>query len=275
MKYIFPLLIVCIFSSCISRKWNYPSYYHKGKVTLINDSINIKITNPIKAPIRFNISSSIKEVDSILNSFRLYPAQPLETIVLKFKKTNLDLNTIRKSLSYKSIVGQKNDIKIDTSTRYHLPILKGRSSEIIQGYNGTFTHNSGFSKYAIDFRMKLGDTICAAKKGIVVGIINQNKKGGRSKRFLKFVNLITIYHDDGTFSEYDHVVCKGNLVNVGDFVNAGQPIAICGLTGRTTTPHLHFVAYKPNTRSRESFPVKFHEIDGFDLKKGVTIKRKK
>ncbi len=108
--------------------------------------------------------------------------------------------------------------------------------------------------------MPVGDTICASRNGVVVGIVNQNKKGGRSKRFLHYVNYITLYHNDGSFSAYNHIAYKGNLVKMGERVISGQPIALSGNTGRSTTPHLHFVTFEAVNYSTKTFPIKFKEI---------------
>jgi murein DD-endopeptidase MepM/ murein hydrolase activator NlpD len=47
-------------------------------------------------------------------------------------------------------------------------------------------------------------------------------------------------------AHYVHLNLNGAIVEVGDKVKVGQPIAISGMTGFTTIPHLHLVIYKAN-----------------------------
>lgn len=51
-------------------------------------------------------------------------------------------------------------------------------------------------------------------------------------------NLITINHGGGVVSYYAHLNTIG--VKVGQFVEAGQNIGLCGTTGPSTGEHLHF-----------------------------------
>lgn len=51
-------------------------------------------------------------------------------------------------------------------------------------------------------------------------------------------NLVVITHDNGFVTYYAH--CSKLLVEVGDQVTQGTPIAAVGSTGRSTGPHCHF-----------------------------------
>jgi murein DD-endopeptidase MepM/ murein hydrolase activator NlpD len=51
-------------------------------------------------------------------------------------------------------------------------------------------------------------------------------------------NVVDIHHADGTTSTYAHL--ESALVQTGDAVAAGRPIARVGSSGRSTGPHLHF-----------------------------------
>ena len=51
-------------------------------------------------------------------------------------------------------------------------------------------------------------------------------------------NVVVIRHSNGLETIYSHNV--KNLVQSGDWVLAGQPVALTGRTGRATTEHLHF-----------------------------------
>ena len=51
-------------------------------------------------------------------------------------------------------------------------------------------------------------------------------------------NCVVLHHGSGLYTLYGHA--SKRLVNVGDAVNRGTPIALVGSTGRSTGPHLHF-----------------------------------
>jgi len=51
-------------------------------------------------------------------------------------------------------------------------------------------------------------------------------------------NTVELDHGDGVVTRYAHH--SKNLVSPGEVVNAGEEIAVCGSTGRSTGTHLHF-----------------------------------
>ena len=79
-----------------------------------------------------------------------------------------------------------------------------------------------------DLKTKAKDKIYAAFDGEVVF----------SGKFSGYGNLIRIKHANGLETYYAHN--SKNMVKVGQYVKAGQVIALVGQTGRATTPHLHF-----------------------------------
>jgi len=159
-----------------------------------------------------------------------------------------------------------------------LPFPIGRQYKIIQGYNGRFTHNTIFNKFAIDFNLNIGDTIYSADDGYVVGVIEDYKSYGTSKKWRENdkSNFITVYHPhSGLFTQYVHLDHKGALMKMGDFVKRGQPIGISGMTGFTTTPHLHFNVKIPSeTNGLVSTDFEFeNDIKVIDLKKKDKVSR--
>lgn len=157
-----------------------------------------------------------------------------------------------------------NDI---TNHLYELPFQKKKRYKIMQGFNGNFSHSSDQSRYAIDFKIPIGDTIVAARSGYVVNAISHfTERGGKSYR--SKANQIIIMHDDGTFAYYVHLDTNGTLVKVNDYVEAGQPIGISGFTGYTTKPHLHFVVRNYD----KAIPIQFKKKKDIGKKSGVWVR---
>ena len=137
---------------------------------------------------------------------------------------------------------QKGKIKEDTSYVYWLPYAEGTTHRLAQGYYSSYSHKN---RAALDFKMKPGTHIHAARDGLVVRLIEENDKGGWNKGNRKYANLIIIQHSDGSRAGYWHLQKNGALVNMGDSVKKGQLIGLSGNTGFTAFPHLHFIAWKP------------------------------
>lgn len=95
-------------------------------------------------------------------------------------------------------------------------------AKVISPY-GTRRGHSG-----ADLKTCAGDTIRAAFSGVV----------RMSKPYAAYGNVVVIRHLNGLETIYSHNV--KNLVQSGDRVLAGQPVALTGRTGRATTEHLHF-----------------------------------
>lgn len=109
----------------------------------------------------------------------------------------------------------------DSLRQYRYPIIGRITSRY--GMRRRRAHNG------IDIALKVGDTICAAFDGRV--------------RFSKatdtgYGTLVVIRHDNGLETYHGHLSAR--LVEEGDRVVAGQPIALGGNSGRSTGPHLHF-----------------------------------
>ncbi len=80
----------------------------------------------------------------------------------------------------------------------------------------------------IDIKGERGDAISAAAPGVVV-VSGVEPRYGR---------VVKIEHEHGFTTVYAHN--DDNIVEVGDWVLAGQRIASLGRTGRATSDHLHF-----------------------------------
>lgn len=125
----------------------------------------------------------------------------------------------------------------DTSYIYWLPYMPGEKYLLIQAANSHMSHRNELS---LDFKMKKGSKICAARDGIVIEVKKDSDKGGLKDEYLSEGNHIFILHNDGSIAQYWHLEKEGALVKVGDTVQKGQWIGLSGNTGYTAFPHLHF-----------------------------------
>ncbi len=150
----------------------------------------------------------------------------------------------------------------DGKTRYLLPFEKGPSRQVIQSYAGRLTHR-GYNRYAVDFAMPEGATVCAAREGTVVDLRESFTTGGKDKKFEDQSNFVSIAHANGTIGEYHHLQRDGVLVEIGQQVTAGEAIALSGNTGYSTSPHLHFGVYSAaNAKHLQSHPITFTTQQG-------------
>jgi murein DD-endopeptidase MepM/ murein hydrolase activator NlpD len=128
-------------------------------------------------------------------------------------------------------------VKTDNSYIYNLPFAKGSKFLLIQAYNSKMSHQN---ELALDFKMRKGSKICAARSGVVIAKKQDSDVGGLKDEYLSQGNHIIIKHNDGSTAMYWHLQFNGVLVNVGDTVQQGQHIGYSGNTGYTAFPHLHF-----------------------------------
>jgi len=125
----------------------------------------------------------------------------------------------------------------DTSYVYWLPYQEGKKYLLVQASNSNMSHKNELS---LDFKMKKGKNICAARDGKVIQVRSDSEKGGLKPENINDGNYIIIQHVDGTVGKYWHLEKNGAFVKVGDSVSKGQLIGASGNTGYTAFPHLHF-----------------------------------
>jgi len=231
---------------------------------ITNDSTNVIYKNRLHCPV-FTKIENIKTGDlEIVQS-----EANTKIVVMKTATQEDDSTSIQKKYKFSHYYGyfEKKKAAYDTTFNYALPFPKGKRYKIIQGYHGSFSHNTDFSRYAIDFDLQIGDTITAARSGIVIKVVEKHNKQGSTKKFRPYGNYLMIYHGDNTFAQYVHLKQHGSFVKVGDSIKMNQPIAISGFTGLSTTPHLHFGIFKPTSNGFVSIPILLDSIPGKNYKK--------
>ena len=126
---------------------------------------------------------------------------------------------ISASANIKSSLTQTSS-SLPTYSGYYLrPIVGGRKSQGIHGYN------------AVDLAAPTGTPIMASASGKVIIARSSGYNGG-------YGLYVVISHPNGTQTLYAHM-SKVN-VSVGRFVERGEIIGAVGNTGKSTGPHIHF-----------------------------------
>ena len=110
-------------------------------------------------------------------------------------------------------------------------VLAPRDSRVTRGFGDGREFNGQISSrhMGLDLAGAVGDTILAAADGVVALVDG----------FLLAGDIVYLNHGGGLLTGYFHL--SEQLVEAGDTVVAGTPIARVGITGRVTGPHLHWV----------------------------------
>ena len=246
----------------------------KASKTIKQDSVYFDFINSFSIPVEVNLSGK----DSLGSEVSFKPYTLLHAndtlkealIIPQISVKDTAQILIGDYINFKVTFG--NPISKEDNTKYVLPYLKGRQYEIMQSYGGAFSHKSTSSYYAIDFSLQVGDTVVAARDGVVFFVKEDSREHCPTPKCIGKANKILISHQDGTYANYVHLDYEGALVDVGDTINAGEIIGISGMTGFTTKPHLHFVVHKARS---VSVPIRFKGIRRKKLKQGKIYKRKR
>lgn len=151
-------------------------------------------------------------------------------VTYEVKETNgatLEKNTLNEVVVSEPVtaVVNKGTKTVALSSRSGDGILNWPMSGKITSPYGT--RKSGFHS-GIDIGGKVGTPVYAAAGGKVV----------LSSWYYGYGNCILVDHGNGMKTRYAHL--SGYKVKVGDTVERGQLIGLCGNTGNSTGPHLHF-----------------------------------
>jgi murein DD-endopeptidase MepM/ murein hydrolase activator NlpD len=125
-------------------------------------------------------------------------------------------------------IGQGVDLRADPAARSRLGRIADASRRFVRPVAGAVTQFFQGHHTGIDIAAPYGSVIVAADDG-VVDAAGWVQVGGRR---------VCVQHAEGFESCYYHT--SAALVSIGDRVARGQPIALIGMTGATTGPHVHW-----------------------------------
>lgn len=113
---------------------------------------------------------------------------------------------------------------------YLLPITPGIETQAYRVVNtkGSATPGAQDTGYAVRLRAKPGDTIYAARRGVVTAVDVSSTENDAGTGATNGWNYIEIYHADNSFAQYGVVQKDGAFVQPGQTVEAGTPIGLVG-----------------------------------------------
>jgi hypothetical protein len=124
--------------------------------------------------------------------------------------------------------GRGVDLRADPASRSRLGRIEDASRRFVRPVAGAVTQFLQGRHTGVDIAAPFGSIIVAADDG-VIDAAGWVQVGGRR---------VCVQHTEAVESCYYHT--SAALVSVGDRVVRGQPIALVGMTGATSGPHVHW-----------------------------------
>jgi hypothetical protein len=116
--------------------------------------------------------------------------------------------------------------EVNRDFTYLLPITPGSQTQVYEMSPVKPTDSASW--YVLRMKMKSGDTIYAARKGIVNDVQDQNGANDAGQASIGTENFIEIAQADCSFARYGILKKNSALVKPGQLVKAGQPIGLVG-----------------------------------------------
>jgi hypothetical protein len=137
---------------------------------------------------------------------------------------------------------------------YLLPISPGTETQAYRIVNAKGSNSPGAQDtgYSIRLRANLGDTIYAARRGVVTAVDVSNTENDAGASTTTNWNYIEIYHADCSFATYGILQKDGAFVHPGQVVEAGTPIGLVGGDRYGRGAEVRFaVSYYPGVANTE------------------------
>ena len=154
-------------------------------------------------------------------------------------------------LPFKMTLMVSNGGRSPETNNHNRPADKGPRNQI---YAYDFrTENSGEESKLEDYGV-FGIEVIAPGSGIVAQVVDGSFdcEPGQADRSVGVGNMVMIGHQNGEFSLLCHFKHNSIVVKVGDYIKQGELLGLCGNTGNTSQPHIHFnlqdnlLGYKAN-----------------------------
>lgn len=169
-----------------------------------------------------------------------------------------------------------------TKTKLILPfkgtllVSNGGHDPLTNNHNRTADKGPQNQLYAYDFRTEttgqekrlkdfpvFGQVVIAPGNGIIIQIINGaiDCLPGERDRSVGVGNAVIIDHQNGEYSLLCHFKHNSIKVKEGDNVKQEDNLGLCGNTGNTSQPHIHFnLQDGPKMHTANALPAQFSKI---------------
>jgi hypothetical protein len=163
-------------------------------------------------------------------------------------------------LPFKETLMVSNGGRTSATNNHHRPADQGPQNQL---YAYDFRlENTGQEKMLKDYQV-FGIEVIAPGNGVVAQVVDGSFdcEPGQSDRSVGVGNMVILDHQNGEFSLLCHFKHASIVVKVGDQVKQGQKLGLCGNSGNTSQPHIHFnlqdhlISYKA-----KALPAQFSKI---------------
>lgn len=127
-----------------------------------------------------------------------------------------------------------------------------------------------------------GQEVIAPAEGIICQVIDGSIDNEIEQRdqFVIIGNAIVIDHHNGEYSVLCHFKQGSIRVKVGEKIRSGQTLGLCGNTGNSSEPHIHYhLQNHPLISQAEGLPIQFSRIlvnneprENIELVRGQVVK---
>ncbi|KKP81039.1 MAG: peptidase M23 [Candidatus Levybacteria bacterium GW2011_GWB1_35_5] len=116
---------------------------------------------------------------------------------------------------------------------------KGPQSQL---YAYDFRNGHAGDGTKLEYYEVFGKEVLAPGDGEIIQVVSgaYDNKPGERDRNVGIGNAVIIDHKNGEYSLLGHFKYNSITVKVRDLVKAGDVIGLCGNTGNTSEPHIHF-----------------------------------
>ncbi|MDB5118910.1 MAG: hypothetical protein JWN56_128 [Sphingobacteriales bacterium] len=269
--------VACVFNSLTGTYLNEISYYHLGSnLMMVSTAIGGFFLIPsvrsyvwaiIAVPMTILLINALTNLLGIPNlpifsmPFCIVTLSLLYFFMLRINPGKLALTPFQHyspEVNLYQFLNGKERLHDLNYLRLNLPFMG--SWTVSQGYNGDITHKGEWAK-ALDFVVKdeLGHTfissgsncehyycfnkpVLACADGIIEDVVDHvdDNEINVLNTAQNWGNSVVIKHIGGLYSKVSHLKKASIKVNVGDFIKQGELIGLCGNSGRSPEPHLHF-----------------------------------
>jgi urea transporter/murein DD-endopeptidase MepM/ murein hydrolase activator NlpD len=272
-------ITACIFNSLTGTYPDGISHYHLGaNFMMVSVAIGGFFLIPsarsylwaiITVPVAFLLVNALTKVLGVYNlpvfslPFCLLTIALLYFFMLRTNPGKLQLTPIQHYSPeinlYQYLNGQERlqDLKY---LRLYLPFIG--TWTVSQGYDGDITHKGDWSK-ALDFVIKDEDgqtysgtgtrpehfycfnkPVLACADGVVEDVVShiEDNEIGKVNLEQNWGNTVVVKHVNGFYTKVSHLKQNSVKVKAGDYIKQGDMLGLCGNSGRSPQPHLHFQA---------------------------------